>query len=67
MTIDETITYQLPTHWLPALINDDETGLEPEDAKQLYYFSRGEVGGMRKDHFQLLCWEVVEGLSLIHI
>ena len=59
MTIDETLTYQLPAHWLPMLINDDESGLEPEDARNIYHFCRGEIGGMRKDHYQLLNWEVV--------
>ena len=59
MTIDETISYQLPTHWLPALINDDLTGLEPEDLEQLHSFSSGEIGGMRQQHFSFLNWEIV--------
>lgn len=31
----ESIQYQVPSHWLPGLINHDYSGLEPEDSRQL--------------------------------
>jgi len=32
----ETNTYRLPAHIVPALINDDFTGLEDEEVKDLW-------------------------------
>ena len=62
MAIDETITYQLPTDWLPALINGDFTGLtDPTDLVALHDFSYGEVNGMRKQGLNLVHWEVIWG------
>ena len=31
----ELTTYTLPAHWASALINDDRTGLEDEDEREL--------------------------------
>lgn len=50
----EAITYQVPSHWLPGLINHDYSGLEPEDSRQLTAFAQGEIGGMRKQGRSLI-------------
>lgn len=31
----KTVTYTLPTYWASALINNDESGLEDSDIKQM--------------------------------
>lgn len=38
----ETTTYTLPAHWASALINDDRTGLEDDDERQLDALMAGE-------------------------
>lgn len=50
----ESITYQVPSHWLPGLINHDYSGLEAEDSRQLTAFTQGEIGGMRKQGRDLI-------------
>jgi hypothetical protein len=50
----EAILYQVPSHWLPGLINHDYSGLEPEDSAQLTAFARGEIGGARKQGRSLI-------------
>ena len=57
--IDETLIYQVPVHWLPALINDDFSGLTDEDCKQLESFTVSEIGGMRRENYQFLTYEVI--------
>ena len=58
MTIEETISYTLPSHWLPALINGDLTGLEDEELNVLEHFCAQEIGGIkRNDRLELMCWE----------
>jgi len=41
----ETMIYQLPVHWAPALINDDWTGINEEDEEQLMNFLFNELAG----------------------
>lgn len=38
----QTTTYVLPAHWAPALINDDWSGLEDDDAADLQIFLDSE-------------------------
>lgn len=39
----ETFTYTLPTHWAPALINDDWTGLDEHDEEALMRLMANEA------------------------
>jgi hypothetical protein len=41
----EAKTFSLPEHWLPALVNDDESGLDDRDCKQLQAFCKHELSG----------------------
>jgi hypothetical protein len=50
----ESIVYQVPSLWLPGLINHDYSGLELEDSRQLTAFAQGEIGGMRKQNRSLI-------------
>ena len=50
----ESIQYQIPTHWLPGLINHDYSGLESTESAQLSAFAQGEIGGMRKQGRSLI-------------
>jgi len=60
MTIEETITYTLPSHWLPALINGDLTGLGDDELNVLEHFCAQEIGGIKRvDRLELMCWEPV--------
>jgi hypothetical protein len=52
----DSMEYSLPAHWLPALINDDRTGLSDEDEEQLTAFTRSEVGGMRQQGWRFGHW-----------
>lgn len=48
MKIEE---YVLPEHWLPALVNDDETGLSDAESWALYSF----VKRQRESHDRFHC------------
>jgi len=48
MTYDQ-IDYILPAHWLPALVNEDRSGLNDADDEQITAFCRSEIGGMRRE------------------
>jgi hypothetical protein len=50
----ESIQYQIPTHWLPGLINHDYSGLESKESAQLSAFAQGEISGMRKQGRNLI-------------
>jgi hypothetical protein len=41
----EATTLDVPKHWLSALINDDESGLDDKDSAQLKAFCDGELSG----------------------
>ena len=41
----EAKTFSVPEHWLPALVNDDESGLDDRDCKQLQAFCKDELSG----------------------
>jgi hypothetical protein len=56
----EAIKYQVPSHWLPGLINHDYSGLNPEESAQLTAFAQGEIGGMRKQNRHLIGFECAE-------
>jgi hypothetical protein len=56
----ETIRYQVPTHWLPALINHDCSGLDNDELRQFCNFSNTEVSGVIKDGRRFLCIEYGE-------
>ena len=59
MTIDESITYTLPVHALPALINDDITGLSDDDLSTIEHFTATELGTLRRnERLHFLSWEV---------
>ncbi len=45
----ETTVYTLPSHWAPALVNDDQTGLEVDEIVQLNRFMKGEGLGAPLD------------------
>ena len=47
----ESIQYQVPSHWLSALVNCDYSGLTNEDQRQFDSFCRGEIGGMRRQGY----------------
>lgn len=38
----ETAVYSLPAHWAPALFNDDRTGLDDAEERQLDAFVEAE-------------------------
>jgi hypothetical protein len=52
----DRIAYTIPAHWLPALINADASGLEPDDASHLTLFTRSEVGGMHRQGWRFGHW-----------
>jgi hypothetical protein len=54
----ETLDYVVPTTWIPALINDDRTGLEEYDEECLTAFCQGEVGGMRRQGWRFHGWSL---------
>ena len=39
----EAKTFSVPEYWLPALVNDDESGLDDRDCKQLQAFCKDEL------------------------
>ena len=41
----EAKTLSVPEHWLSALVNGDESGLDDEDCKQLQAFCKDELSG----------------------
>ena len=55
----ESITYTLPVHALPALINSDFSGLSDADLKAISNFTATELGTLkRSEHLHFLSWEV---------
>lgn len=62
----ESIQYQVPSHWLPGLINHDYSGLEPEDSRQLTAFAQGEIGGMRKQGRDLIGIDCADDSYFMH-
>jgi hypothetical protein len=41
----EAKTLGIPEHWVPALVNGDESGLDDKDSAQLKAFCNGELSG----------------------
>lgn len=39
----KTVTYILPEHWLPALVNDDLTGLDTEESISFQNFMHDHI------------------------
>lgn len=39
----EAKTLDVPSHWLSALVNGDESGLDDSDLSDLYHFEKGEL------------------------
>ena len=76
----EAMILSIPEHWLPALVNGDESGLDDEDCKQLQAFckdelsgewnitSHGEEGEFSHDHdaigYGVLACNVVDALAM---
>ena len=48
----QTENYDLPAHWASALINGDESGLEPEDSEALEAFTADMVAEYGQ------CWAI---------
>lgn len=55
----QTENYALPAHWASALINGDESGLEPEDCEALEAFTADMVA----EYGQCLAIDVSEDPS----
>ena len=76
----EAKTFSVPEHWLSALVNGDESGLDDEDCKQLQAFCKhelsvgwnvtgyGEEGEFSSDHdaigYGVLACHVVDVLAM---
>jgi hypothetical protein len=51
----ETTTYNVCPHFLPAIVNDDITGLEPEEYQALERWYESEGLTERSGHFDCDC------------
>lgn len=58
----EAKTLTVPEHWLPAIVNGDESGLEEEDCSQLEAFCEEELC----DGWHVSAWEEEGGFMYYH-
>jgi hypothetical protein len=58
----EAKTLDVPSHWLSALVNGDDSGLEDEEIAQLEAFCASELS----DGWSVTAWEEESGFMKYH-